>query len=217
MKFILVALFVVAGCVSESDKQVVGKEVRSLDPISVDDPMILSRINAICGALLYKEGILNILTSNQYTFAYSQKDCGKSAGIPKNVTVSIQDTGSSYVFKSVNGDAFGFSNVETSTSGLMKEICQSRTALTNPMQTASGAIWFSTTPAKDDCESSSDGYCVQVERGSQYDGNSYVIHTKEWMKVQITGSNRGFFTDRKVVSTANCADGQSMERRAILK
>lgn len=217
MKFILVALLIVAGCNSETKNAVVGKEYRSLDPVSVDDPMTLSRINAICGALLYKESMLNILTSSEYTFAYSQKECSKSAGIPKNVRVAIQDTGSGYIFKSLTSDAFGFSNVETANSGLMKEICQNRTALTNPMQTASGAIWFSTTPPNADCESENDAYCIQVERGSHHDGNSYMIHTKEWMKVKIIGTNRGFFTDRKVVSTANCGDGQSMERRAILK
>ena len=218
MKFILVALLVVAGCNSETNKQVVGKEFRSLDPVAVDDPMTLSRINAICGALLYKEGMLNILTSSEYTFSYTQKECSKSsASIPGLMRVAIQDTGSGYIFKSLTSNAFGFSNVETANSGLMKEICQNRTALTNPMQTSTGAIWFSTTPPNADCESENDAYCIQVERGSHHDGTSYMIHTKEWMKVKITGTNRGFFTDRKVVSTANCSDGQSMERRAILK
>ncbi|WP_408096793.1 hypothetical protein ACJVC5_17290 [Peredibacter sp. HCB2-198] len=217
MKFILVALFIVAGCNSDTDKEIIGKEVRSFDPISVDDPQTLSRINAICSALLYKEGMLNILTSTEYTFAYSQKECGTSAGIPKNVRVAIQDTGSAYIFKSVNGEAFGLSNVETANSGLMKEICQNRTALTNPMQSASGAIWFSTTPANVDCENENDAFCIQVERGSPHDGNSYIVHTKEWMKVKLVGTNRGFFTDRKVVSSANCNNGESIERRAILK
>lgn len=222
VKFILISLFVIAGCVSENATKTdeVGREVRTLDPIEVDpSSLTMAHINAICGALIYKESVLSVLTSTEYTFVYSQKDCSKSS-IPasKPVTVAIQDIGSAYIFKSVNGEAFGFSNVETSNSGIMKEICQARTTgLTNPMQTPAGGLSFSLNPSKNDCKSDSDAICIQIDRGPMIDANRFAIQTKDWMKIKISGTNRGFFTERKVVSTANCGEGQSMERRAVLK
>lgn len=224
VKLILVSLslFVLAGCVSENATKTdeVGREVRNLDPVEVDpSSLTMSHINAICGALLYKESVLSVLTSTEYTFSYSQRDCSKtsSAPAPKPVKVMIQDTGSAYIFKPVNGEAFGFSNVETSTSGIMKEICQSRTnGLTNPMQTPAGGLSFSLNPSKNDCKSDSDAICIQIDRGPMIDGRRFAIQTRDWMKIKISGTSRGFFTERKVVSTANCGDGQSMERSASL-
>ena len=220
MKLVFVALFVIAGCVGEETKTTTnGKEVRNYEPEPASDA-VASRIQIICNALSYKQDRLGVLINTEYTFAYSEKGCsksGKSSEAPKPVRVSIQRSNIDYVFKSINGETFNFSEVETSTSGMMKEICSNITGLMNPIQTSpTGAIWFDIYTNNNDCASSSDAYCIQVKRGSVIDGTSYAIHTNEWMKVKISGTDKGFFTERKVASTANCPDGQFIQRSAQL-
>lgn len=221
MKFLFVALFIVAGCVSEENTITTnGKEVRNYEPEPMNDT-IIARVKAMCNALSYKQDRLSVLVSTEYTFGYSQKGCSsKSSSAPlKDVRVTIAKSGSDYSFKALNGETFGFTDVETNTTGMMKEVCENvDNGLTSPMQTSStGALWLNIYTTKEDCVSDADAFCIQVSRGSVIDGSRYAIHTNEWMKVKISGSNRGFFTERKVASTANCGDGQYLVRSAVLR
>jgi len=45
----------------------------------------------------------------------------------------------------------------------------------------------------------------------------YKIHTNEWLKIKITNDNRGFFKERKLISTAACSGKGFIEKRASLK
>lgn len=222
MKFLFVALFMIAGvgCVSEENKTATdGKEVRNYEPEQVDDT-IVARVKTMCNALSYKQDRLKDLVSTEYTFGYSQKGCSnKSSSAPmKDVRVTIAKSGSDYSFKGLNGETFGFPDIETNTVGMMKEICENKDSLMSPMQTSStGALWFNIYTNKDDCVSEADAFCIQVSRGSVVDGTRYAIHANEWMKVKISGNNKGFFTERKVATTANCGEGQYLVKAAVLR
>lgn len=222
-KILLLALFLVISC-NEEKAAAPGSvgENKKYEPLELNDADA-QKVRTICSALANKEGVLNILVSNgnEYHFKYAQKNCEDSK-MPamKSVVTSIQGFDPHYSFVPKNGVHFGFQNVETTSNGIMAEICDEvfdGRELKSPMTVRSGAIWFSTTTADEHCKSESKEYCIQIQRGNSSGNNYYKIHTNEWMKVALTGKNKGFFTERKLISSASCPDKKKFEKKAILK
>ncbi len=222
-KILLLALFLFIGCeaVEEKAGDTVGN-VRRFDPIELRDSDF-KKVHGICMALAAKEDVLNILISNaaEYSFQYAQKNCDDSK-MPalKNILTTIQGFDPYYTFQAQNGLHFGFPNVETTTNGIMAEICENvfrDGKIESPMSTRSGAIWFTTVTASEHCKSDSKGSCIHIQRGTLKSGYDYKIHTNEWMKVSLSGSRRGFFTERKLISSASCDGKKTFEKRAILR
>lgn len=214
------SLLILASCVDSSEKapDSVG-DVRRFEPLVVSE-LDTVRLSSICRSLSSKEELLSVLvsTGTEYTFAYNQKGCSESElPTPKSVVTTIARPESDYVFKSKNGEGFGFPDVETATRGVMKEICANLSSLMNPIQTSSsGALWFTTITSSEYCKPSEDSLCVHLQRGSIIDDLNYKIHTNEFIKFKVIGANRGFFTERHLISSANCSKG-TLEKRAELK
>lgn len=219
-KFILLPLMAFVSCISEPQKpqDTVGS-VRKFEPlvVTVEDS---ERIQAICRALGSKEDLLSVLvsTGTEYKFSYSQKGCAdRELPVAKIVTTTLKRSDSNFVFDSKNGESFGFPDVETTKRGVMAEICQNAGRLISPMQTSrSGAVWFTSFTASEHCQSDASGLCIHLQRGSVIDNVNYKIHTNEWIKFKITNEKRGFFVERKLISSANCSKG-SIEKSAVLK
>lgn len=216
---IFFAFLLSVGCVKEnSEIPSSGMEVRRFDPLSVA-PEDLSRLKAICDALASKEERLPSLESSAYTFAYSEKGCNESSPVPeKEMKVSIQKEGTNYVFRKGLNENFAFSNVETATTGVMAEICSNIHDLRSPLQTSSkGAVWFTTFARKTDCISDYNSICIHLAKGEYVGDVDYKIHSNEWIKFKVREERTGFFTERKLVSNADCGEGKSIEKRAWLK
>ena len=215
-------LLSLVSCLSEqapSDSLSLNEVVR-FEPlmVTVEDN---ERINSICNALLDKEDILDVLVTsgNEYLFDYGQKGCSESS-FPalKRVRTTIQRSEMNYLFRPKENDVFGFSDVETTTKGVLTQICANTQNLMSPMQTSSsGALWFTTFVASEHCQSDAEGICIHLQKGSVVDDFNYKIHTNEWLKIKITNGKRGFFTQRKLISNAPCTGKGFVEKRATLK
>ena len=222
-KFLLLAVFFLVSCVGEekSTPDTVGSTKR-YEPLELNDADY-KKVHGICMALAAKEDMLNILisTSAQYTFGYAQKNCDdKKMPAMKNVVTSIQGFNPHYIFQTLDNSYFGFSNVETTSNGIMMDICEEvmrTTSVESPMMTKTGAIWFTTNTASEHCKADGTSSCIHIQRGTATSREMYKIHTNEWMKVETTGSRRGFFTERKLISSANCDGKKNFEKRAALK
>jgi hypothetical protein len=222
-RFLLLPFFLLfISCESEKVKTptTVGN-VRRYAPLELRDADY-SKVFALCKAVAEKEGVLSVLVSSaqEYTFDYAQKDCATESYPPfKSVVTTIQGFDPYYNFQPKNGEIFGFQNVETTKNGIVSEICQSILSGDNrsPIRAGTSAVWFTTTTSSEHCLGDANSYCIHVQKGSPVDNFNYRIHTNEWMKVKITQPLRGFFTERKLVSSANCANGKTFEKRAVLK
>lgn len=216
---ILSSLLIMISCVSEKDQkqpQLIGK-VERLDPKPIPDEY--RRIEAICSALQEKEQVLSDLITSQYTFSYSQKNCHDSSLSPlEDINVSIQRPYNKYIFEKLGGGLFAFPDVETSHKGAMAEICANLADLKSPLQTSpSSGIWFTTFTRPEHCASDYNHTCIEIRKGRLVSGNDYKIYNTEWIKFKIRDGRKGFFTERKLVSSGDCSSGREMERRATLK
>lgn len=219
-KLVIFSLFLLSSCIGEDQKIVntVGA-VRRFEPlvVTVEDS---ERIEAVCRALSSKEDLLSVLvsTGTEYKFSYSQKNCSdRQLSIPKEVVTTIQKTDLGYVFKPSNNEAFGFTDVETVSKGVLSQICQNMGNLMSPMQISrTGAIWFTSFTSSEHCQSDDKGICIHLQKGSVIDDINYEIHTNEWIKIKVANDKRGFFTERKIISSGDCSNG-TIEKRATLK
>ncbi len=217
---LLTLLLLSVSCMTEQEAKTgstTGEVVR-YEPLT-PAPEELTRIRSICSALDKKEQLLNVLVNSKYTFSYAQKSCkDNDIEAPSNVEVSLQKSSGQFIFRKASGDAFAFSDVETTEMGAMSEICSNLMDLKSPMQTSSsGAIWFTTFTSSKDCESDYNHVCIHIQRGSHSAGYDYKIHTNEWIKFKIRDQREGFFVERKLVSSADCQAGRTVVRRATLK
>ncbi len=217
--FIFATILLLTGCVAEqTEVPPASAPERRFEPATVA-PEELSRVKAICDALQVKEERLPAMVSSKFTFSYSEKGC-EDADLdePKNVVVSLQKPDSHYVFVKETGDSFPFSAVETSDEGVMETICSNLASLSNPLQTSSkGAIWFTTFGRSTECASDFNSMCIYLQKGENTSDSNYSIHTEEWIKFKLRDEKVGFFTERKLVSAANCAPGKSIIKKAVLK
>jgi hypothetical protein len=215
---ILSVLLLSVACISKPDEAAVAPlEYKRFEPLMVS-PADHSRLRTICNALESKEARLPVLISSAYSFSYAQKACAENEiGEASNVEVTIQRPHSDYIFRQSNGDIFIFP-FETSLSGTMVEICANVQDLRSPLQTSSkGAMWFTTFTSTAHCSPGTDSMCVHIQRGEHVNEMNYVIHTNEWITFNVRGSRTGFFSERKLISQADCGPNQIIERRATLK
>ncbi len=221
-KFLFLPLIFLLSCVSEPAKNPdsVGDTVPFQPATNLEDN---ERVKAVCKALANKENILNVLSSSgsEYTYSFSQKNCGEQV-LPaaKDVVVKVGRSDNGYIFKPKNGEAFGFSDIETTSAGVMAEICKFGGTLESPITSGStGAIWWTTFTASEHCSPGFGTLCVHLQRGNSVDGQRYRIHTNEWIKFKLFDSNEGFFIERKLISSAGCkgVNRGNLEMRATLK
>ncbi len=205
-------------CVPQAEEVTSSTEaVMRYEPLSVP-PEDLSRIKAICNALEVKEERLPSLISSNYVFTYVERSCEASElSAPIELSVAINRPESNYIFRRSDGGPFAFPNVETTSSGVMSEICTNLNDLRSPMQTSSkGAIWFTTFTSTRHCISDYDSMCIHIQKGEYINDLNYRIHTNEWIKFKIRDERVGFFTERKLISSADCGAGKSIEKRVKL-
>jgi hypothetical protein len=202
-----------------------GTPIESLGKVRKYEPLAVTledseRIRAICNALAAKEDLLSVLvsTGEEYVFNYYQKGCSEpSAPAPKNLVTTIQREVSGYIFQSKNGESFGFPEVETNTQGIFSEICQNTERLMSPILTNTGAMWFTSFTSNEHCQSDAEGICIHFQKGSFVQDFDYIVHTNEWIKIKTMNSRRGFFLERKLISSANCSGKNEFHKEARLK
>jgi hypothetical protein len=217
-KFLLLPLLILVACSSEAPvKPDSTGTIINFEPITNTEDN--ERVKAVCQALSNKQNVLSVLSSSgqQYVFNYAQKRCNDST-LPaaKDVATRIVRSDSNYIFKPVNNENFGFSDVETDTLGVMAAICKESVA--SPIrQGSTGAIWWTTFVDAKQCQPGIGTLCVYLQRGSSADGWKFKIHTNEWIKFRVDGEKEGFFLERKLVSSAGCDKGKTLEMRAVLK
>lgn len=221
-KFLFLPLLFLLSCISEPTKVTdTTRETVPFQPITnLEDN---ERVKAVCKALANKENVLSTLSNSgsEYTYSFAQKGCNEPA-LPaaKDVVVKISRTDSGYMFKPKNGEAFGFPDIETASEGVMADICKFGGTLESPIRSGTtGAIWWTTFSASEHCSPGFGTLCIYLQRGNSVDGNNYKIHTNEWIKFKLYDNNEGFFTERKLVSSAGCKSAKSgkLEMKAVLK
>lgn len=219
MKYFLFisVFFLFVSCKAKVNKNEEVTEYKRFEPLMVSAPDF-SRIKAICDALSAKESVLSVLVGNDYSFNYSYKGCSEEElSQSSEVPVYLERSGQDFVFKKHSGALFGFSNVETLSKGSMVDICSNLADLKSPLQTSiNGAIWFTTFTGPKNCVSDVNHICIQIQKGSHARDMSYKIHTTEWIKFKIRDERIGFFTERLLVSEADCGPGKKIQRKTIL-
>jgi hypothetical protein len=219
--FALLGILFITSCAVESPTESSDStgEIRTFNPItSLEDN---ERVLRICSALRNKEAVLNILiaSGNEYRFSFAQKGCSDPA-LPtaKEVVTSIVQTDSGFVFRPRSGEPFAFVDVETSTKGVLKEICNFGGTLESPILVNSGnAIWWSTFTNATYCQAGFGTLCIQLQRGTTRDGMNFKIHTNEFIKFKLQDNDEGFFIERKVISSAGCSGDNRVIMEARLK
>ena len=221
-KFLFLPLLFLLSCISEPAKTpVTVGDTKTFQPITnLEDN---ERVKFICKALGNKENVLSVLSNSgsEYTYSFAQKGCNDTAmPAAKDVVVKIGRSDNGYIFKPKNGEAFGFSDIETANAGVMADICKFGGTLESPITSGStGAVWWTTYAASEHCQAGFGTLCIYLQRGSLVSGDQYRIHTEEWIKFKLYDNNEGFFTERKLVSSAGCKNvkGGKLEMRATLK
>lgn len=216
-QIILLALLVSSGCIKSSEETAPAVTTRRFDPISVA-PEDQSRLKVICDALASKEERLPTLEGSEYTFALAERGCNEAEPVEeKEIKVTIHREGSHHIFRRPTGENFAFSNVETATSGVMSVICANIHDLRSPLQTSSkGAVWFTTFANQRDCASDFNSMCIYLAKGEHVGDVNYRVHSEEWIKFKVRDERSGFFIERRLVGSADCSEGKTMEKRARL-
>ncbi len=183
----------------------------------------LTTIQTICTALTSKANSLNVTNNKTYTFATMNKGCEDST---LSATSTVQADIQNLIFKRLDtGANFVFSDVETNSVGTMKSVCANTTNPSSPStQTDGTAIWITATSLNNsDCLPSGNEVCLLIEKGlpntTSTVTNGYEIVSKDWIKFQVDSrmSNYGFWTGRKVISSAGCGTSKYSEVHADLK
>jgi hypothetical protein len=195
-------------------------EVRSLglSPSEVSSDT-RATVVSICNALVQKESILSTALSTSHTFLTSQTDCQGNNISTGNVNVTIQSNGQAYLFRKSDGGDFIFPNVETSTSGILADVCANVSNLTNPIVGQTEVTYFRTTGIDPrDCTILTGESCIQVEKAFVQDGNA-VVHTRDTLRIRINSNQGriGFFTQRNKVTKSFCGLNEVLSFSAILK
>ena len=219
--FILLSLLCVVAC-NKKDIQAKNPSLTSDMKDLTDDNLTETDKNqliAICNALSEKMLLIGDLGPTTFKFDYAEKSCeADEIGVALETEVNIVSTYDNYVFKKLNGQNFGFTNVETPGVGVMMEICRDINNIKSPMETsATTATYFTTFPSRRECAADNvNNHCIQIERGYK-EGDQYRIKSREWIKFQLKGNRVGFFIERKLVSHASCSNGRALIRTAVLK
>lgn len=225
MKFSLILLsFLALACgkieVTTKGSSTVG-ESRSVNAFSVLSSTDRNNLTAVCNALATKAAVVPSLVSSSYNFTANTTDCDDKLTAELNVETIIQNNGLNFVFKrKINNQDFIFPDVETNTSGLLADTCNLLTGLQNPLVSGSSATYVTTSGIDpNDCTPLDGEICVSVEKAAQQ-GNFFIVHTKEWMRVRVsspTGARIGFWTQRKKVTRGSCGFDDVLQFQSNLK
>lgn len=223
MKLSLLLLsFALVSCGEYKNQGLAQNKVGDILPVIANSPANGSdraNVSAICNALAQKSNILGTALNSTHTFFASQQDCSGNQMGAGDVETVIQSNGSNFVFKrKSDGLDFIFPNVETPDSGVMAEICNNLSNLTNPV-VGNEITYFTTTGiSSNDCPTASGEICIAIRKAFAQ-GNTAQVHTKEWMRVRVAGTQGrvGFFTHRKKVTQSFCAQNEALIFQATLK
>jgi len=223
MKIIVISMLaILSSCGDYKTGQFVDSTVGEVKSISA--PIIISGVEkdnlvSVCNSLSQKELVLESAVNTRHIFSANQTDCQGKSVSSGDVPVTIQKSGSSYVFKKGDGLDFLFPNVETTSSGLFSEICSNLDGLSNPIIGQNEVIFISSLGINPgDCAQAYGEICIKLEK-AYVQGATAVVHTKEWIRLRTPSVQGfvGFFTMRKKVSKSFCPEGQTITSSASLK
>lgn len=216
LSFVMLALVCVTACSvkvtppsGEGSKP--GTE-RAFNPQTIDPSSeIKGKLKNLCDALEEKEIVLDDYESERAKLAatYQESDCDGNMSSKVNHEVMVTREGGAYVFQNEKKN-FPLPEIETTDSGVMKEICNNLSTLQNPMQAGAGsstAIEFETKPGISECPHDSQNICLLVLKGRISDiGNSYVINESTLVSFQtVRGGRVGFYTYKNILSYGTCS------------
>lgn len=195
-------------------------QIRELTPqaISVGEQLIF---DSICSGLTRKSQRFSTSLPTSIVFDVQEKDCDGKTVTFGSQQVRVSSSTNGYQFeRQDSGGSFIFPNVETSDSGVMKEICGGSRSI--PVVDGNGdARWISTSGfSASECPSASGEQCVLVEIGSkQGTSTSYRIHTREVIRfnVNVNSGKHGYFSLRKKFADSNCDAGDNTEASATMR
>ena len=218
MKFpsVMLALFFITACSvkvtppgGEATKP--GTE-RTFSPQTVEQGSLLkSQMKNLCDALEEKELSLRDYEAERARLntTYVETDCDGKSSAKTNHDVMVVRDGGTFVFQN-EGRNFPLPEVETTDSGVMKEICNNLQTLQNPMLAgagASSAIEFEIKNGIADCPNNSQNTCLLVMKGRISEmGGSYVVSESTLISFEtVRGGRIGFFTYKNVLSYGTCS------------
>lgn len=185
--------------------------------ISTGDHLVF---DSICQALVQKGQKLSLSQPSGMTFDVVQKDCDGNNVVFDSQVVRVENSSGYRFVNQTTNAAFVFPEVETSTSGIMKEICGGASSL--PIISGSEAKTVSASGLSSaDCPTASGERCLVVEYGTKVEGttNSYKIYKKEFVRFNTvtTSGKYGYFTYRKSFSGSVCDQNKSVESQVTLR
>ncbi len=199
----------------------IGQNIK-FDPVSITPS---TDIITICNAIVAKAPELTL--NKNYNFDHSVRSCYDPDDRPLSPTsylsfqtsIDIRNNGVQYFKKS---DGTQFLDVETSTSGVMAAICNSLSDLKDQIKLADGqVITFQTSTQTTDCSAGFNQKCFGIYYYSPVGSSTedYKNHTSEFLKFDVspTGTTRGFWLERKKVTSISCSGSFIQEQLAVLK
>lgn len=194
-------------------------QIRSLSAKALG-PSDQSALSSVCQALGVKAQKLPSATNAPFSFTAIQSDCEGSTVSSGLISTFIQGETPNFYFRTSQGTNFIFPNVETPTSGVFTQVCNSLGNIQDVTTLTTGeAQWVSTSQATGtDCPGVSGETCVLLETGAAQSGSDFKIHTREWIRIRTNPSltNYGFFTYRKKITQAFCPENKAIYYQATL-
>ncbi len=194
-------------------------QIRSIQPqqISVGEHLVF---DSICAGLTKKAQRFASSLPSSLTFDVQEKDCDGKTITFGSQQVRVEGSSGSYTFaRQDSGGSFIFPNAETTSSGVMKEVCEGAQSM--PLINEGEARWVSTTGfSSSECPSASGEQCVLIETASkQGTGDSYRVHTREVVRFNVNANSgkHGYFMYRKKFADSNCDEGDNTEASASLR
>ncbi len=195
--------------------------VRSFNPLRVEDTSALKlALNEVCGVLEEKErGLDDYVGREMFSFDYQETDCSDRPAVSKRKDVFVTKVAGKYEFQNEESD-FGLPEVETYTTGLLKEVCGSLNDLKNPMRASASsqtAIEVRSTETGN-CRNDGSHMCLLVMRGRiGTDGESFEVGESALVSFQTARGHRaGFYAYKSVKSYGSCASGKFRTKTARL-
>jgi hypothetical protein len=180
-----------------------------------------SNIASICDALGRNEAVLPDAVNSILSYSFSQNDCSGNFIDGGNVDVVVQSSGTNFVLKrKTDNQNFIFPDVETRSFGILKDICEAQSNLTNPIVKDGNISYFTTNGiTSSDCKPVAGEIGILIEKAKP-EGSFYSIHTKEWLRIRTNSTNNekiGFVTQRKKLTQGFCGKDEALSFQASLR